>query len=308
MNKYIVTTTIQPPTEATYKFSEMKDWTLIIVGDIRTPQEQYKYGNWIYLSPDYQNQHYHNVSEAIGWNCIMRRNIGFLEAYKLGADIVASIDDDNIPYEDWGKDLIVGKDIEVGLYNCDVGILDPMQLTNHPELWHRGYPIDRLYERKKVNYLEKVIRKVLFQVSLWKGDPDVDALCRLMYKPTDLQLTVREKFSSNNFIPFNSQNTFIDRSALSSYMVLPYVGRSDDIWGGYIAQHLLNTRPVFTHPTVYQKRNDQSIYKNLDDELFGYMWTNKFVENIEYFEYRLPTKTLKAFDLYRKEYETFKNI
>ena len=31
--KFIVTTTIQPPTEATIRFSKKKDWNLIVVGD-----------------------------------------------------------------------------------------------------------------------------------------------------------------------------------------------------------------------------------------------------------------------------------
>ena len=39
--KFIVTTTIQPPTEATIKFSKKKDWNLI-VGDKKTPSQDYK--------------------------------------------------------------------------------------------------------------------------------------------------------------------------------------------------------------------------------------------------------------------------
>ena len=32
MSKFIVTTTIQPPTEATKKFSQMDGWNLVVVG------------------------------------------------------------------------------------------------------------------------------------------------------------------------------------------------------------------------------------------------------------------------------------
>ena len=42
MKKYIVTTTIQPPTEATLKFTEKKDWKLIVVGDTKTPHNEYE--------------------------------------------------------------------------------------------------------------------------------------------------------------------------------------------------------------------------------------------------------------------------
>ena len=38
MKKVIVTTTINKPTIAIKKFDEMKDWTLIVVGDLKTPK------------------------------------------------------------------------------------------------------------------------------------------------------------------------------------------------------------------------------------------------------------------------------
>ena len=40
--KFIVTTTIQSPTEATIRFSKKKDWNLIVVGDKKTPSQDYK--------------------------------------------------------------------------------------------------------------------------------------------------------------------------------------------------------------------------------------------------------------------------
>jgi hypothetical protein len=302
MNKYIVTTTIQPPTEATLLFSKLQDWKLIIVGDKKTPHTEYDNGNWIYLHPDYQQKTYPETSDLIGWNCIMRRNIGFLEAYKLGADIVASVDDDNIPYKEWGEELLVGQDLPVKIFHNPIGVLDPLQLTNHPELWHRGFPIDRLYEKKTVTYTGIETKEVIFQVGLWDGDPDVDALCRLMFKPTNLNLTINDTFSSDNYIPFNSQNTFIARKALPSYMVLPHVGRSDDIWGGYIAEYILNTRPIFTKATTYQKRNEQHIYKNLDDELLGYRKTSRLLDAMHMWNAIIPEKTLRAFNSYRNEF------
>jgi hypothetical protein len=41
MNKYIVTTTIYEPSIAIDKFSKLKDWKLIIVGDKKTPHAKY---------------------------------------------------------------------------------------------------------------------------------------------------------------------------------------------------------------------------------------------------------------------------
>lgn len=304
MNKFIVTTTIQAPTEATIKFSQMEGWEFIIVGDLKTPHDQYinLSPNVHYLTPEMQDYIYPEVSKAIGWNCIMRRNIGFLYAYKYGADIVASIDDDNIPYDNWGKDIRVGEEINVDVYDTNIPVLDPLQLTNQKHIWHRGFPIDYILYSKPSYYAGRLKRKILFQADLWDGDPDVDAICRLMYRPENLRIKIATPFTSNRYIPFNSQNTFIAREALPYYMVLPHVGRVDDIWGGYIAQYLLNTRPLFMPPTVYQKRNDQSIRKNLEDEVYGYITTSKFIEDITNYISYLPVKTVTALNEYRSAY------
>ena len=81
--KVIVTTTINKPTKALIKFSLMKDWKLIIVGDLKTPHNDFlKMKNIIYLSPKKQEKLFKKLSDLIGWNCIQRRNFGILCAYK----------------------------------------------------------------------------------------------------------------------------------------------------------------------------------------------------------------------------------
>ena len=55
MKKYIVTTTINEPTEAIKKFDNLKDWNLIVAGDLKTPKN-YKLKNGTYLSPKDQDK------------------------------------------------------------------------------------------------------------------------------------------------------------------------------------------------------------------------------------------------------------
>jgi len=102
MKKYIISTTINPPTEAIKKFDNLKDWNLIISGDLKTPSN-YKLKNGIYIGPKDQEKISKKLSDLMGWNCIQRRNFAMILAYKQGADIIATIDDDNIPLSNWDK-------------------------------------------------------------------------------------------------------------------------------------------------------------------------------------------------------------
>ena len=42
--------------------------------------------------------------------------MGFLYAYNEGADVVATVDDDNIPYDGWGENVVVGEEVEVDMW------------------------------------------------------------------------------------------------------------------------------------------------------------------------------------------------
>ena len=99
--KLIVTTTINKPTDATKKFAKLEGWDFLVVGDTKTPHEEYRSYN--YLHPEDQEKIDKTLSDIIGWGCIQRRNMGFLYGLQHGYDYVATVDDDNIPYDNWGK-------------------------------------------------------------------------------------------------------------------------------------------------------------------------------------------------------------
>ena len=131
MTKVIVCTSINPPTEAIAQYDSMPDWTLVVVGDKKTPAN-YSLENGIYLSPDEQRALAPDLSEAIGWNCIQRRNFGFLVARQLNAELIAVVDDDNIPLDNWGTSVRVGQETEVTEFITDDPAFDPIGATNYP--------------------------------------------------------------------------------------------------------------------------------------------------------------------------------
>jgi hypothetical protein len=309
MKKIIVTTTIYPPSEATLKFSSMTDWEFLIVGDLKTPHGLYKqlekkHKQVHYIDPEIQKKKYPKLSNLIGWNSIQRRNIGFIEAYNRGADIIASVDDDNIPLENWGKNLLVSKEANVSCHETKVSVFDPLSVTKNNHLWHRGYPIELLSHRLDVVKTKQTKRKVLVQADLWNGDPDIDAICRVVFSRPIIDFNeIKKPYCSNKISPFNSQNTFISRKALPFYAVLPHIGRMDDIYGSYILQHYFPNSVAYGIPSVFQDRNTQDPIRNLENEIFGLKNTFKFVSDLPNFLNYLPRKTREFWFEYRKLYE-----
>ena len=93
----------------------------------------------------------------MGWNCIQRRNFAILEAYERGADTIALIDDDNIPYKSWFTNILVNKSVKAKFLTINKNAFDPIGFTNYKFLWHRGFPLGMVKNRK---YTFKGVKKI----------------------------------------------------------------------------------------------------------------------------------------------------
>ena len=123
-DKLIITTTINKPTAATKKFANVEGWDFLVVGDRKTPHNEYD--EYTYLHPENQEKLDKNLSDMIGWDCIQRRNMGFVYALKHGYKHIATVDDDNIPLDRWGE---LFKPQEIDVYSTDFGFFDPLSVT-----------------------------------------------------------------------------------------------------------------------------------------------------------------------------------
>jgi hypothetical protein len=310
MKKYLILTSISQPSVATLKYCEIadkKDWELIFIGDLKTPHESYQklegeFKNFTYLTPEQQEKLYPELSDAIGWNKCQRRNIGFIYAYDNGADILATSDDDNIPYDNWGDEIFVNQEIEVDCYeNKFVNAFDPISVTEHNTLWHRGYPVEFVHVKNENEYKGKVKRKVIVQADFWDGDPDIDAICRITQKPI-VKFKDFKPFCSTQIAPFNSQNTFLAREAIPFYVVFPYLGRMDDIWGAYVLQYYFPDSVVYNKATVYQDRNVHNLVNNMMDEVIGYRNTLPLINDLENFINFLPDNVKHFWNVWREQF------
>lgn len=293
MKKAIVCTTINPPTEALEKFRAMEGWRLIVVGDHKTPHEAYT--GWDYLDPFYQHSRWPVLSNLIGWDCIQRRNFGFIEAYQWGAEVVATVDDDNIPSLSWGENLSIGKSFVADEWKTSQPVFDPLTATNQSHLWHRGFPLPLLAERERATqpWCDREVVAPDIQADLWHGDPDVDAIARLVWQP-EVEFDTVDFFFSRTISPFNSQNTFISRRFLPEYFMYPGVGRFDDIWAAYHVQQT-GAQVVYGPPSVYQRRNPHNLVADLKAEMYGYEHTLDFIAGLPV----LPERAQAAFREYQ---------
>lgn len=299
MKKVIVTTTIYPKSKAIEKFEELSDWEMIVIGDKKSIPYRIKNGRFVTFEE--QENFDSKLSDLIGPNCIQRRSFGFILAYLEGADIVASVDDDNIPNDDWGE-VFLKKPIEVRkIVPNNQLAFDPLSATNNKQYWHRGFPLNLLRNRE---YTEtKTTVSFDIQANFWDGDPDIDAICRLEHGPYVKFDPKDFPFYSDRIGPFNSQNTMITRDVFKYWMMLPHVGRGDDILPSFYIQSL-GFKVGYFKPTVTQERNPQNLMKNLKDEYDLYQNALPLIKDItkdpELFWNYLPERTAQAYKEYQK--------
>jgi hypothetical protein len=223
----------------------------------------------------------------------------------MGAQVVAVVDDDNVPLENWGKQVFVGQEVEVDYYETDKLAFDPVAVTEHSHLWHRGYPPQLLAERDFGEPQRKIVTPDV-QADFWNGDPDIDAFCRMQFKPDVVFDASRFPLGSNKVGPFNSQNTFVSPDWLGEYFLFPHVGRFIDIWTAYYVQSRGATL-IYGPPTVRQDRNVHDLTRDLAAEFVGYEHTLALLERLEddpmaIFDF-MPERASVAYRAYRKHFE-----
>jgi hypothetical protein len=300
--KFIITTTINSPTEAILKYDNMEDWNLIVVGDKKTPKD-YKLQKGLYLSPEDQETLDKDLSDSIGWNCIQRRNFGILKAVYLGADIIATIDDDNIPLENWGKDILIDTEGSYKTFNGSLIAFDPIFPSEYKNIWHRGFPIQLLNKRNYSFSFEIITPQI--QANFWNGDPDIDAICRMEHQPNCKFDDKIFPFSSKIFSPFNSQNTIISKSVVKDYFLFPHIGRMDDIWASFYVESK-GYSVLYDKATVYQERNEHDLTKDFSQEVIGYENTLNLLNDLKVsseniFKY-LPERSADSFKFYKRHF------
>lgn len=297
-DKWVVLTTIFQPTNLIKTLMTMKQWCIVIVGDLKSlSREKYleqlgieNEACLIYLSLQEQNELGYAILKYIPINSFGRKNIGYIFAVQHGARIIYDTDDDNEISDPelmnyWSiKNWRLGHD---ALFQWRTTGSNPYPTYGVNDIWPRGLPLDEIKIKetfKSQPVTENIIKEEICIVqSLANSEPDVDAIYRLTNKNYPLMFKSDQIFACqierDSIAPFNAQATMIFKEAFST-MLLPVTvhGRVSDIWRAYIAQKVLHCSLVFSYPWVTQIRNSHNYLADFEAEIPLYLQASAFVK------------------------------
>jgi hypothetical protein len=283
MSKSIVITSIFEPTPAVKKFAKLDDYSLIVVGDRKTPIN-WQYDNVTYLSIAQQDSSAYKLATVLPYNHYCRKMLGYLHAIANKASQIVDTDDDNIPKDNWNFPIF---EDEFDYLKDNQGFINIYQLFTQQAIWPRGLPLTLI---TKNFALEKTLIRMSSRVGIWQGladeDPDVDAIYRLTSDVTcyfDTRSPV--VLGKGTIAPFNTQNTLI-RNELFPLLYLPtsVTFRFTDILRGLIAQPIMwlyDFHLGFTDASVIQKRNPHDYQQDFISEIPMYQHCEKVIDIVQ---------------------------
>jgi len=321
----VITTTIHVPhflgrmLKNAERYGHAERLTVIVVGDRKTPQDTREYlsqldrqyaADIVYLDIAEQKRlmrRWPALDLFVRYDCIQRRNVGLLRAALDRADVIISVDDDNLVADDdfIGHHLIVGRTVELpvvsrsgGWWNvCERLVADPPR-----RFYHRGFPKSQQDWVSDDYQVEMATVRVVANAGLWLRVPDVDATTHLdepinvvSMLPIAGHRTCVLAFGC--WSPMNTQNTAFD-ARLLPVLYLPVmhdwmrgyrVTRMDDIWMSYFLRTLADPRGdsvTCGPPLLRQERNPHDFVSDLSRELGGYILTEKLVGYLRSFRCR----------------------
>jgi len=289
MKTALITTTVNVPTVLALYRKLGPDVAFFVAADEKTPLAAYEFcasiPNCEIYSPDRQRDLGYACSELIGWNCVERRNIALLEAVKWGADVIATIDDDNTPCGHsgvggpyfWFFQRVLNTISETYRFDglkasSPTGWFDPGALLV-PQTKHRGFPIS--VPSRPV--FEPVIdAKIGVAQGLCLGDPDIDAVTRIATAPIIHSVSELGRagivVDNKTWTVFNTQNTAFIRELAPAMFQMPGTGRYSDIYASLITQRVMRERGLYAHfgqPFIWQQRNEHNLLRDLRQEIDG---------------------------------------
>lgn len=288
MNLVSVITSVNPPSPAVRALASLCPGSVIVVGDTKTPANWEHHGVDFY-SVERQGTLGLSLPSRLKPAHYARKNIGYLQAMRAGAECIYDTDDDNEPSDAWRERQL----------SCSAQAVTERGWCNvyryfHPtEIWPRGFALAKLANDQPKLADTTSIAECPIQQGLADGEADVDAIWRLAALPHWMRgrfILFRDKKSvvlgNGAWCPFNSQTTWWFEEAFPLLYLPTYATfRMTDIWRSFVAQRCLwelGRGVAFHSPSeVVQKRNEHDLMKDFEDEVPGYLANEKIVSVLE---------------------------
>ncbi len=214
---------------------------------------------------------------------------------QAGAPFIFETDDDNIPFASFWS----ARKLTITAPNlASAGWVNVYGYFTDAGIWPRGLPLDAVRsELRPYDSLPLEEAKCPIQQGLANGDPDVDAIYRLLLPlPQDFRLDRRIVLSDGSWCPFNSQNTTWWPEAYPlMYLPAHCSFRMTDIWRSFVAQKIAWANGwsiLFHEPTVWQDRNEHNLMRDFSHEVPGYLHNRAICETLDRIDLKRGTGAL----------------
>ena len=245
----------------------------IVIGDAASPPE-FELEGCDYFGLDAQLETGIAYAQSCPIGHYARKNIGYLLAIRAGANIIVESDDDNYARQAFW--LPRQRHQRVPRID-DAGWCNAYRYFSDELVWPRGLPLDVVHDRvPDIDAVPPGDVDCPIQQGLVDGDPDVDAIQRLVLPPTTrFRRNRRVALGANSWCPFNSQNTCWWRDAFALLYLPAYCSfRVTDIWRSFVAQRIAWTNGwavLFHGPDMRQNRNPHDLLRDFADEIPGHL-------------------------------------
>jgi hypothetical protein len=273
---HVVITSIQPPNRVMCAYAEQcaqHGFEFIVVGDSKSPPD-FSIDGCRFVGVGDADERDFQFAAACPPNHYARKNIGYLLAMARQADFIVETDDDNLPRPGfWAERQHIRR------VPCldRAGWVNAYRYFTDAMIWPRGLPLNAV--RQEVPPLDELpIGEAVcpIQQGLADGDPDVDAIYRLLLPlPLTFRSGIALALGDGSWCPFNSQNTAWWPEAYPLLYLPSYCSfRMTDIWRSFVAQRIAwanGWRLLMHDATVFQDRNEHNLMRDFEQEVPGYL-------------------------------------
>ena len=254
----------------------------IVVGDTKSPAT-FQLEGCDFFSLEQQRKSGFSLAVDLPEKHYGRKNLGYLEAIRNGAQLIIETDDDNYPRPEFWSDRRQQIDATSVVQG---GWVNVYAYFTSERIWPRGFALEHLQDQvPDLNKFNIDSINAPIQQGLADDNPDVDAIYRLAL-PLPLKFNNGKEIAlgRDSWCPFNSQNTTWFKEAFPLLYLPSYCSfRMTDIWRSFIAQRIAwenNWSVVFHRATVYQERNMHNLMRDFSDEIPGYLNNKKLTDTL----------------------------